>query len=53
MRHWDEFDYIIVNDNVTEAAEALAEVVSGRGDSYSSKTPAIRDRVADLLAGQG
>jgi guanylate kinase len=53
MRHWDEFDYIIVNDDVTAAAEALAGVVAGRGESYSVDAPAIRSLVTDILAGHG
>jgi guanylate kinase len=53
MRHWHEFDYIIVNDDVTAAADALADVVAGRGDSYASERPAIRARAGDILAGHG
>lgn len=53
MRHWDEFDYVIVNDDISMAVEALADVVAGRGESNSIESPAIRARVADLLAGHG
>jgi guanylate kinase len=53
MRHWDEFDYIIVNDDVTVAAKALAGVVAGKGESHSVDAPAIRALVADILAGHG
>ena len=53
MRHWQEFDYIIVNDDVTAAAEALAAVVAGQGGRFSVESPAIRAAVADILAGTG
>jgi len=53
MRHWDEFDYIIVNDDVTVAAEALAGVVAGKGESHSVDAPGLRALVAEILAGHG
>jgi guanylate kinase len=53
MRHWHEFDFIIVNDDITVAAEALAAVVSGGGEDYSIAAPATRDRARRILAGHG
>lgn len=50
MRHWDEFDYLIVNDDLRVAAEALAEVVAGNGDAYRTDLPAIRARIEAVLA---
>ena len=51
LGHWDEFDYIIVNDDVETAADALASVVSGHGDAWHRDAPATRARVEALLAG--
>jgi guanylate kinase len=50
MRHWDEFDYVIVNDDFQAAAEALAAVVAGSGDAYRTDLPAIRARIETVLA---
>jgi len=53
MQHWDEFDYIIVNDDVTAAAQALVDVVAGRGKAHSIEAPAMRARAEGILAGNG
>jgi guanylate kinase len=53
MSHWHDFDYIIVNDDVAAAAEALTKVVSGGGESYRSQAPETRARVKRILAGHG
>lgn len=52
LGHWDEFDYVIVNDDLTAAAEALAEVIEGEGPAYRSETPETRAAVERILAGQ-
>ena len=52
LRHWQEFEYIIVNDDLTAAAAALAQVVDGGGLDYRSKLPETRVRVERILAGQ-
>lgn len=51
MHHWDEFDFIIINDDVAEAADALTEVVAGDGQAYASERAATRERVERILAG--
>ena len=53
LTHWDEFDYVIVNDELATAARALAEVVSGRGEAFRTDQPAVRARMQAILdAGQ-
>jgi guanylate kinase len=53
LGHWHEFDYVIVNDDLAGAAEALVRVVGGSGDDCRSDSPAIRRRVESMLdAGQ-
>ena len=49
MHHWDEFDYVIVNDDLETAAEALASVVAGRGETYRTDVPATRRRIESML----
>ena len=51
MRHWDEFDYLIVNDEIDTAADALADVVAGTGESHRSTNPETRALVERMLAG--
>jgi guanylate kinase len=50
LRHWEEFDYVIFNDDLETAVADLAAVVSGAGDSYSSSSPVVRARVEEILA---
>lgn len=49
LRHWDEFDYVIVNDDLEAAAGALAGVVAGRGEAYRTDVSATRRRIESML----
>jgi guanylate kinase len=51
MSHWDEFDHVIVNDNFEDASARLFSIIGGRGEATSTRNPALRRAVADLLAG--
>lgn len=51
MRHWDEFGYIVFNDEVASAADDLAEVVIGNGQSHRSDLAGTRARIERMLAG--
>lgn len=51
MSHWTEFDYVIVNDDLGEAADALAAVVTGKG-SPPSLSAALESRIEGILAGR-
>lgn len=53
LEHWDEFDYVIVNDDVDAAADALAAVVAGAGERYRSDRRQTRECVEGMLAGRG
>ena len=53
LQHWDEFDYIIVNDELGRAADELAGIVAGGGEALASTRPEVRARVEALLAGTG
>jgi len=50
LGHWQEFDYVIFNDDVDRAAAELADVVSGGGEAHRSSVPAVRARVEGILA---
>jgi len=49
ISHWEEFDYAVVNERVEAAADALAAIVSGRGEAHSTRSPALRARVDAIL----
>ncbi len=51
MRHWPEFDYLIINDEVDRAVAALQEILAGRGKPWSTRNPAQRRRAEAVLAG--
>ena len=50
MSHWDEFDYVVVNDNFEKAVADLARIVDGQGDHLRAPRPDLVPLLADLLA---
>ena len=50
MSHWTEFDYAVVNDDVGPAADALAEILAGRGGPHATGSAALRARVAGIFS---
>jgi len=50
MGHWREFDYVIVNDDLAAATDALVAVVRGDGDQFSTARPDTAARIATILA---
>jgi guanylate kinase len=53
MRHWDEFEYVIVNDDLDKAAAALTDIVAGQGARYRSDLPEARAAAAHALGAGG
>lgn len=51
LRHYDEFDYVIVNDDLQRASAELAAVVAGRGQACRLDAPGVADRIEAILAG--
>ncbi|HHQ13843.1 MAG TPA: guanylate kinase [Chromatiales bacterium] len=49
ISHWQEFDYVVVNDDLDTAVAALQEILAGHGEPYSSASPDIRARVMAIL----
>jgi len=49
MSHWDEFDYVIVNDDLDRAVADLEAVIAGNGAAHATDNPAVRDRVASIV----
>jgi guanylate kinase len=50
MSHWDEFDYVVVNDNFDRALEDLAGIVDSRGEHLRADRPELLPLLAELLA---
>ena len=51
MGHWDEFDHVIINDDLDRAVADLEAAMHGTSDATSTRDAALRDRVAAILAG--
>jgi guanylate kinase len=45
MSHWDEFDYVIINDELDRAVADLEAVLAGEGEASSTANPALRQRI--------
>ena len=49
MSHWDEFDYVIINDDLERATADLEAVIAGDGEASSTASPALAERVKKIL----
>ena len=49
MSHWDEFDHIIINDDLEQAVADLNDVILGRGHLSAATNDSLRDAVARIL----
>ncbi len=49
MSHWNEFDYVIVNDDFDKAVNDLSQVLSGEGAAYASSRPELAPLLDNLL----
>jgi guanylate kinase len=49
MSHWQEFDYVIVNDNLEKAVDELQEILAGKGDGNLSSSPEMQALVENIL----
>jgi guanylate kinase len=50
MSHWQEFDYVVVNDDFDAAVDALSDVVRGRGEASRAGRAELEGLTAALLA---
>ena len=51
MGHWDEFDHVIINEDLGRAADELMAVLAGEGDATRTSNPSLRDAVTGILSG--
>jgi len=49
MTHWDEFDFVIVNDDLDTAVGELEAILQGKGDSNSSANPELRENLEKIV----
>jgi len=50
MGRWDEFDYIIVNDDLDQAVADLEAVLGGDGAASATENADLRARVIEIIA---
>jgi guanylate kinase len=51
MSHYDEFDYVVVNDDFDRAVADLKRIVDGQGEDLKSVRTELKPLLAELLAG--
>jgi guanylate kinase len=49
MSHWDEFDYVIINDKLERAVSDLESVLAGSGESCARSNVALRRVVSRII----
>jgi len=49
MEHWNEFGYVVVNDDLARAADELADIVTGGGAQHRTDLPGVAARVAKVF----
>jgi len=50
MSHWQEFDYVVINDDLGAATDRLVRIINGRGDDLATANTATAAAVARILA---
>jgi len=51
MTHWEEFDHVVINDELDIAAGQLLAAMAGISAATSTQDPGVRRRVEALLGG--
>lgn len=49
MSHWDEFDHVVINDNLDQAVVDLEAVLAGNGEATATKNVALRRVIAGIV----
>lgn len=49
MTHWNEFDYVVINDDFDRALAELSSIVQGRGEQLRRERPQLPVLIAELL----
>ena len=51
MTHWTEFNYVLINDDLEQAAAELAAIVHGRDDVHRTSARRVRERIEAIVSG--
>lgn len=49
MSHWSEFDYVIINDVLDEAVDAMEAILSGEGEANHTSEPELCRQIENIL----
>ena len=49
MSHWDDFDYAVINDDLTSATAELVAIVQGEGQLSRCSDTALQQKVTGIL----
>ncbi|HWL64157.1 MAG TPA: guanylate kinase [Steroidobacteraceae bacterium] len=49
MSHWEEFDFVVVNDDFGRAVDELAAIIRGQGEALAARRPELAPVLANLL----
>ena len=49
LKHWKEFDYVVVNDRFDQALADLQAIVADRGGYLAARRPEVEQLAADLV----
>lgn len=52
ISHWDEFDYVIINDDLETSVLELESIIAGQGEENRSAAPELRCRVREILGSE-
>jgi guanylate kinase len=50
MSHWNDFDYVVVNDDFERAVGELGRSVAGDGEDLRAQRPGLQPLLTALLA---
>jgi len=49
MSHWDEFDYVVINDDLDKAVAELEAVLAGHGEAQASSNTDMRHAISAIV----
>jgi guanylate kinase len=49
MSHWDEFDHVIINDDLNRAIDDLEAILAGEGESSATSNEELQRAVARII----
>ncbi len=49
MSHWQEFDFVIINDDLETAIDELEAILEGGGQANSTSNPKLMEKVSTVL----